>query len=44
MKSHEPAPEHQLTLLQEAALSAICERYEVEHRPEHYHYAAGGAA
>jgi hypothetical protein len=36
MKRYEPLPEHQLTLLQEASLSAICERYHVEYHPLHY--------
>jgi len=36
MKRYEPVPEHQLTLLQEASLSAICERYHVGYSPMHY--------
>ena len=36
MKRYEPVPENRLTLLQEAALSAICERYYVAYHPIHY--------
>ncbi len=36
MKRYEPLPENRLTLLQEASLSAICERYHVESQPIHY--------
>jgi hypothetical protein len=36
VKRHEQLPENRLTLLQEASLSAICERYSVEYFPHHY--------
>ena len=36
MKRYEPVPEHQLTFLQEASLSAISERYGVDYFPHHY--------
>jgi hypothetical protein len=35
-RDHEPTPNFELTLLQEAALYAICERYSVAYQPEHY--------
>ena len=34
MREHEP--HHHLTFLQDVALAAICERYHVDYRPEHY--------
>ena len=36
MKRYESLPEDHLTLLQEASLSAICERYHVDYYPIHY--------
>lgn len=36
MKRYEPLPENRLTLLQQASLSAICERYHVAYNPDHY--------
>jgi hypothetical protein len=36
MTERQPSSEHQLTMLQEAALSSLCERYEVEYHPDHY--------
>jgi hypothetical protein len=31
-----PTPEYQLTLLQDVALSSLCERYAVAYDPRHY--------
>jgi hypothetical protein len=37
MTHYESFPHNHLTFLQEAALSAICERFEVAYDPSHYH-------
>ena len=37
MSEQQPA-EPELTLLQETALYALCERYEVTYDPSHYHH------
>jgi hypothetical protein len=36
MSEQAPKPEHELTLLQETALYALCERYHVPYDPGHY--------
>lgn len=37
-----PLPEYQMTEAQVQALGALCARYQVDFKPEHYHPAHGG--
>ena len=38
MSEHQPQPERRINEAQEASLTALCSRYNVNYSPDHYHH------